>query len=165
MKEYKIEGKEIFSHLTPKQISEISDIAVVKHFEEGEIIHDRGQPARDLYILLEGEVVLSIPSGKDMSYENYSLEIDRISDHGVFGLGPVFDVKKYLTRAQTKKSSRIMTIDCEKFSSIIRENKSEPLIMSYLARAYFHRYISAMKEFRQYMERSKVLPTKKDSSL
>ena len=157
MKEYKVEGKEIFSHLTPKQVAEISDIATIKNCEEGEIIFDRGQTAKNIYILLEGEVVLRLPSGKDMSYEEFSLEIDRIKDHGVFGPGLMFGVRKYITRARTTKISKIMMIDAEKFIDIIRENKSEFSIMSYLANTYFHRYINTMKEFQQYLERRKFL--------
>ncbi|MDY7034475.1 MAG: cyclic nucleotide-binding domain-containing protein [Thermodesulfobacteriota bacterium] len=159
MKEYKVEGKEIFSHLTPKQVAEISDIATIKNCEEGEIIFDRGQTAKNIYILLEGEVALRLPSGKDMSYEEFSLEIDRIKDHGVFGPGLMFGVRKYITRAKTTKSSKIMMIDAEKFIDIIRENKSEFSIMSYLANTYFHRYINTMKEFQQYLERRKFLET------
>ena len=50
-----------------------------------------------------------------------------------------------------------MMIDAEKFIDIIRENKSEFSIMSYLANTYFHRYINTMKEFQQYLERRKFL--------
>ena len=157
MKGYTVEGKEIFSHLTPKQVSEISDIAVIKNFQEGEIIFDRGQNAKNMFILLEGEVVLRLPSSKDMSYEEFSLEIDRIKGHGVFGPGLLFGIKKYITRAKATKSSKIMLIDTEKFVEIIKENKSEFSIMSYLANTYFHRYINTMKEFQQYMERRKIL--------
>ena len=40
-----------------------------------------------------------------------------------------------------------MVIDAIRFLDIIRENRSEFVIMSYLAKVYFQRYINAMKEF------------------
>ncbi|MDY6853983.1 MAG: cyclic nucleotide-binding domain-containing protein [Thermodesulfobacteriota bacterium] len=156
MKGYKIEGKEIFSVLTPKQVDEISDIAIIKNSEEGEILFNQGEHAKNFHILLEGEVVLELPSSKDTNYENFSLEIERIKGHGVFGPGLLFGMKRFITRARTTKPSKIMIIDSERFVEIIRKNKSEFPIMSYLAKVYFQRYIGAMKEFQQYIERRKI---------
>ncbi|MGD8306508.1 MAG: cyclic nucleotide-binding domain-containing protein [Ignavibacteria bacterium] len=147
MKKYEIIEKEIFLLLTSKQIGEISDMAQIMDFEEGQIIYDRKESAKNLFILLEGEVSLRIPSKRDMSIENFSLEIDKMIHHGeLFGTNLLFGVKRYVTRALVIKSSKIMILDAEKFLEIIRENKSEFAIMSYLAKVYFHRYINAMKE-------------------
>ena len=54
MEKVKIEEKEIFSLLTSKQISEISEFAIVEDFEEDQIIYNPQETARDIYILLEG---------------------------------------------------------------------------------------------------------------
>lgn len=148
MEKVNIEEKEIFSLLTSKQISEISEIAVIKDFEEDQIIYIPQETARDLYILLEGEVLLSIPSKRDFSFDNFFLDIERITHHGeLFGTNLLFGLKKYMTRAKVKKPSKIMIIHAEKFLQIIRANRSEFAIMSYLAKVYFQRYINMMKEF------------------
>ena len=42
-----------------------------------------------------------------------------------------------------------MIIDANKFLDIIKENKSEFIVLSYLAKVYFQRYINAMKEFEE----------------
>ena len=78
MKKFDLEEKEIFSLLTSKQIGEVSEIAVIKDFEEGQIIYDQKETAKNLFILLEGEVSLRIPSKKDTSIEKFSLEIEKI---------------------------------------------------------------------------------------
>ena len=52
MEKINIEEKEIFSLLTSKQIAQISEFAVVKDFEEDQIIYNPQEIARDLYILL-----------------------------------------------------------------------------------------------------------------
>ena len=79
MKKHNIEEKEIFSLLTSKQVAEISEVANIKDFEEGQIIYDQKEEAKNLFILLGGEVSLRIPSKKDMNFENFSLEIEKIN--------------------------------------------------------------------------------------
>ncbi|MCW8812780.1 MAG: cyclic nucleotide-binding domain-containing protein [Chlorobium sp.] len=150
MEKVNIEDKEIFSLLTSKQIAEISEIAVIQDFEEDQIIYIPKDTARDLYILLEGEVLLSIPSKRDFSFDNFSLEIERITHHGeMFGTNLLFGLNMYMTCAKVKRSSKIMIIHAERFLRIIRENRSEFTIMSYLAKVYFQRYINTMKEFEE----------------
>ncbi len=150
MKKYEIVEKEIFSLLTSKQIAEISEAAVIKDFEADQIIYDRKEVAKNLFILLEGEVSLRVPSRDDISIESLSLEIEKIVQHGaLFGTNLLFDVKRYMTRARVIKPSKVMILDAKKFLEIIQENKSEFIVMSYLAKVYFQRYINAMKEFEE----------------
>ena len=95
MKRFDIEKKEIFSLLTSNQIDDLSEIAVVKDFGEEQIIYDQKEKAKNLFILLEGEVSLRIPSNKDMSIEDFSLEIDKVLHQGeLFGTNLLFDIKK-----------------------------------------------------------------------
>ena len=155
MKKLNIEEKEIFSLLTSKQVAEISEVAVIKDFEEGQIVYDQKETAKNLFILLEGEVSLRIPSRKDMSIENFSLEIEKIASHGeLFGTNILFGLKRYMTRARVKKPSKIMMLDAERFLTIIRENRSEFAIMTYLAKVYFQRYINTMRELEEYTEQT-----------
>jgi len=155
MKKYNIEEREIFSLLTSKQVSDISEIAIIKDFEEGQIVYDQKEAAKNLFILLEGEVSLRIPSRKDMSIETFSLEIEKITNNGeLFGTNILFGINRYMTRARVTKSSKIMILDAEMFLQIIRENRSEFVIMSYLAKVYFQRYINTMKELEEYTEQT-----------
>ena len=150
MKKYEILEKEIFSLLTSKQIAEISEAALIKDFEADQIIYEQKEPAKNLFILLEGEVSLRVPSRNDTSIESLSLEIENIVQHGsLFGTNLLFDVKRYVTRARAIKPSKVMILDAEKFLEIIKENKSEFIVMSYLAKVYFQRYVNAMKEFEE----------------
>ncbi len=156
MKKYEIIEKEIFSLLTSKQISEISEAALIKDFEADQIIYEQKEVAKNLFILLEGEVSLRVPSRDDTSLESLSLEIENIVQHGaLFGTNLLFDVKRYMTRARVIKPSKVMILDAEKFLEIIRENKSEFIVMSYLAKVYFQRYINAMKEFEECVQQNK----------
>ena len=59
----------------------------------------------------------------------------------------IFGIKRYVTRSRVTKPAKVMVIDAIRFLDIIRENRSEFVIMSYLAKVYFQRYINAMKEF------------------
>ena len=156
MKKYEIVEKEIFSLLTSKQIAEISEAAVIKDFEADQIVYERKEAAKNLFILLEGEVSLRVPSRNDTSIESLSLEIENITQHGaLFGTNLLFDVKRYMTRARVIKPSKVMILDAKNFLEIIQENKSEFIVMSYLAKVYFQRYINAMKEFEECVQQIK----------
>jgi len=150
MKNFDIKEKEIFSLLTSKQIAEISEAAVIKDFEAGQFVYDQKESAKNLFILLDGEVSLRLPSKTDATIESFSLEIEKINHHGqVFGPNLLFGLKRYITRARVTKPAKIMILDTEQFLKIIIENKSEFVIMSYLAKVYFQRYVNAMKEFEE----------------
>ena len=156
MKKHEIIKTEIFSLLTSKQISEMSDDAIIKDFEADQIIYERTESAKNLFILLEGEVSLRVPSRTDTSIESLSIEIENIVQQGsLFGTNLLFNVKRYMTRARAIKPSKVMILDAERFLEIIRKNKSEFIIMSYLAKVYFHRYINAMKEFEECRQQTK----------
>ena len=156
MEKLEIVEKEIFSLLTSKQISEISEAAVIKDFEADQIIYDRKEVAKNLFILLEGEISLRVPSRDDTSLESLSLEIENITQHGaLFGTNLLFDVKIYMTRARVVKPSKVMILDAKKFLEIIQKNKSEFIVMSYLAKVYFQRYVHAMKEFEECARQNK----------
>jgi len=150
MKKYDIVEKEIFSLLTSKQIAEISEVAAIKDFEAGQFVYDQKESAKNLFILLDGEVSLRLPSKTDATIESFSLEIEKINRHGqVFGPNVLFGLKRYITRARVTKPSKIMILNADQFLKIILENKSEFVIMSYLAKVYFQRYVNAMKEFEE----------------
>ncbi|MFC2119840.1 cyclic nucleotide-binding domain-containing protein [Bacteroidota bacterium] len=150
MKKHEIFEKEIFSLLTSKQIGEISDAAIIKDFDTNEIIYERKEAAKNLFILLEGEVSLKVPGRNDINIESLSLEIEKISRQGtLFGTNLLFDVSRYMTQARVIKPAKVMVLDAEKFLEIIRKNNSEFIIMSYLAKVYFQRYIHAMTEFEE----------------
>jgi CRP-like cAMP-binding protein len=153
MEKYKVEEREIFSLLTSKQVAEISDTAYIKDFDVWSTVYEQNEKAKNLFILLNGEVSLRIPEKKTMGFKKFAIEIDKVVRHGeLFGTNLLFGVEKYLTTARATKPSQIMILDARNFLEIIRENKSEFVIMSYLAKVYFQRYINAMKELEECME-------------
>lgn len=153
MKKSIIEGREIFQHLTHKQIAEIHDAAEIRNIEADQIIFDQKQEVKNFYILLEGEISLRLPGTRDRTPAKFSLEIDRIKGYGVFGPGYLFGIKRHMLRARAVKRSKVLMLDSKHFLEIIKENGSETLILSYMAKVYFQRYINAMKEFQQLMDR------------
>jgi len=156
MEKLEIADKEIFSLLTSKQIGEISEAAVIKDFEADQIIYDRKEAAINLFILLEGEISLRVPSRDDTSLDSLSLEIENVTQHGaLFGTNLLFDVQIYMTRARVIKPSKVMILDAKNFLEIIQKNKSEFIVMSYLAKVYFQRYVHAMKEFEECARQNK----------
>ncbi len=51
-----IKSIEIFSHLSPKQLKQLEDISLIRHYETGEIIFYQGDASEYFHFLLQGEV-------------------------------------------------------------------------------------------------------------
>ena len=154
MKTHQIEKNEIFSLLTSKQVDKINNIAEIKNLEKGKIVYEQKEKTQNLYFLLEGEVALKLPSPKDASIKEFSLEIDKIKGQGVFGANKLFGIPRFMTRARVTKDSKILAVDANAFLKILKENHSEFYVMSYLAKIYFERYTHTMKELQQHMQKS-----------
>jgi CRP/FNR family transcriptional regulator, cyclic AMP receptor protein len=70
----------IFSGLDGNQISQISPFFIDYHFEKDAVIFEQGQPARYLYILFSGDVVINYKP-----YDGPLLTVAHIAPGGVFG--------------------------------------------------------------------------------
>jgi hypothetical protein len=93
--------------------------------------------------------MLTLPNLGNATAKPFTMEIDIVRDHGIFGASYLFGIERYSTMARAAKSSNIMIFDAKQFLEIIRENKSEFPIMAYIARVYFKRYINSIKQFIQ----------------
>src|SRR3954464_6621512 len=61
----------LFNRLSPEDRQKISEVAVVKHFDRGEVIFEQGSPSDALYAIASGRVKIfkMMPSGKDVILE------------------------------------------------------------------------------------------------
>jgi len=55
---------QIFKGFSPKQLALLARNMTALHVRRGEVIHRPGQPAKNLYLVLEGEVGLSLLGSK-----------------------------------------------------------------------------------------------------
>lgn len=107
----------LFSGLGPERIREIAQISTVRAYSRDETLFSEGDPAKSLYILIEGVVhlVKSSPEGKE--------QIIRIVKNGeVFAEAAVFSGENYPATAVSKANSELLLIDKEKFVKYVALN-------------------------------------------
>lgn len=92
----------LFNRLSPEDRRKISEVAVVKHFERGELIFEQGSPSDALYAIASGRVKIfkMMPSGKDVILE-------------VFGPGdPLGAVAVYIGKPFPASASALEATTC-----------------------------------------------------
>src|SRR3954453_8588652 len=92
----------LFNRLSAEDRQKISEVAVVKHFDRGDVIFEQGSPSDALYAIASGRVKIfkMMPSGKDVILE-------------VFGPGdPLGAVAAYMDRPFPASASALEDTVC-----------------------------------------------------
>jgi len=87
-------GLNLFHDLTADQLRILDSLFLHCRFPSGTTIFDQGQPATNLYILVEGEVVISFKP-----YDGPPLTVARIQSGGVFGWSAALGRSVYTSSA------------------------------------------------------------------
>ena len=137
-----LKGHELFSNFRFEDVDKISEFSERKTYEENTLIFKHGDEADRLFVLLEGEVHLTLPAQD----EGFGLIISKVGKDDLFGLSPLLGSKQYTLEARAVKSTRVIAIDVKKFNSLLKENSLVGFsIMTEVAQAYFTRYIEITK--------------------
>jgi CRP/FNR family cyclic AMP-dependent transcriptional regulator len=134
-----LQAKLVFSHLKPEEIEFLSNYAMTEQYKAGTIIYQKGQPASRAYVLLEGEVVLRVPSraGSD-------LLVEQVGPGTMFGASVLLG-ENYMVTAQCLTDCRIMSLGKTPLQQIVDANPRMGLVIEkYLAEFYYHRSIDLM---------------------
>lgn len=140
--EERLESRELFGFLLPKQVDAISNTAEVVRYKVGDTVYTQGEPANYIYAVLEGEVLLRLP-GKG----GVSVPIDLATTGTMFGSCLCFDIEKYSTTAQCTQDSKLLKIEALAFNKLMDED----LRMGYgmqrrISQIYFKRYLDTMSK-------------------
>lgn len=65
---HELKNYQIFAELDPAELGELSKMAELRHVGEGEVLIQAGQPARMLYVLKEGGLMVSFPDGRAITF-------------------------------------------------------------------------------------------------
>ena len=93
-------GLSVFSGLTAEQFHSLDALLVHCRFPQGFTIFEQGQPATNLFIVTEGEIVISYKP-----YDGPSLTVARIQPGGVFGWSAALRRDIYTSSAQASTDS------------------------------------------------------------
>jgi CRP-like cAMP-binding protein len=115
-----IEGLPLFSHFHEQHLEKIARGSQVLHFLEGVRIIVQGDPSRDLFVLLEGEVEV-LRSSPMSSSEEWSHVMGPIS---VFGESSLVDESPRLANVHAKRGSTVMRVPVSLLKEVAQEAQS-----------------------------------------
>jgi CRP-like cAMP-binding protein len=98
-------GLSVFNGLTAEQLRSLDTLLVHCRFPQGFTIFEQGQPAANLFIVTEGEIVISYKP-----YDGPSLTVARIQPGGVFGWSAALRRDIYTSSAQASNDSSALCI-------------------------------------------------------
>lgn len=110
---------QIFEGLSEAQLKLLASVFEVASFEANELIFEQGQPARYMYVLIEGEVVI-----RYKPYDGPALVVSRIPPGGVFGWSTILSRSAYTSGAEAVVKSSACRISSSQLKTIC-ENEPE----------------------------------------
>ena len=139
-------GHEFFQSLLPEMVDKISSISAAKKMEKGDAVYGVDKKATHVFVLLEGQVELRIPSSSCDS----GLLVSKVSRGEFFGIAPLMDADRYTTMAVCTRTSKVLFIEAKPLIAMLR---NYPLVgyqfMTVVARAYFERYQNLMERIQK----------------
>jgi CRP-like cAMP-binding protein len=132
----------VFEFLRPDQVDALSNAARLVRFKPGDIIYQKGEPARDIYIVLSGQVALRLP-GKG----GVNIIIDELTQGDIFGSCVSFSLGSYALTAQSTENCELLCIQASVLKELLEEDsRMGYAIQSKISEIYFRRYIEAMNK-------------------
>jgi len=137
-----LSSQEVFAFLTPDQVNTISESAQRLSLEAGKMVYDKGDPAEDFFIVLDGEVTLRLPGQAGIS-----IVIDQLQQGAVFGGALAYTRSSYALTAQCTGDSELLRIKSGVMKSLMEKDlRMGYHLQAYISNAYFNRYIDTMKK-------------------
>lgn len=119
----------LFQGLSEPSLTAIAQSASLQEFEAETRIYEHGGPARELYVLVEGEIALRLST---RSGESHELERRRSPD--VFGEAAIWDDGPRMVTAQTTEPTSVLVIQQETLEQLLGpEPRFVKTLLAYLA--------------------------------
>ncbi len=151
-----LKGHELLKNLSVGDVDRISTFSERRHYKKGETIFKAGDDACCVYVLLNGSVLLRLPS----EAEEIRLAVSRIEKGELFGLSPLLGSETYTTEARVTEDTEVLAIDAEKFRDLLQSDCTAGFhIMSEVANAYFTRYIDLLGRLQGIVPQLGLIPT------
>jgi CRP-like cAMP-binding protein len=127
---------DLFKGLNTKQLQLLGKYFTEVNFKAGETVFSQGEPAQNLYILMEGEVTLGIKAKSEIDITAYS--VGRKGE--AFGLPALIKPYRNSVSATCTKKARVYSINGEILRKLIKQNAKAGIeIMERVAEIFFNR--------------------------
>jgi CRP-like cAMP-binding protein len=154
---------DLFKGLSTKQLQLFDKHFTEVNFKAGETVFTQGEPAQNLYILMDGEVILGIKAKGEIDITAYS-----VGKKGeAFGLPAFIKPYRNSVSATCRKKARAYSINGEILRKLMKQNSKVGVeIMEKVAEIYFNRLNSSramitnlFKMFKFQTGKSKLMET------
>lgn len=127
---------ELFDTLEESQLNALLSNSSVKSYSQGETIFQQGEDAKRLYILIQGEVDLTVKAQEEIGFMTSKIE----KEGAVFGTPSLMEPFRYNVTAKCLKPTKVLAIEAHHIRKKIEENPRMGVeIMRKLASIYFNR--------------------------
>jgi CRP-like cAMP-binding protein len=127
---------ELFDTLEESQLNALLSNSSVKSYSQGETIFQQGEEAKQLYILIQGEVDLTVKTQEEIPLMTSKIE----KEGAVFGTPSLMEPFRYNVTAKCLKPTKVLAIEAHHIRKKIEENPRMGVeIMRKLASIYFNR--------------------------
>jgi len=111
-----------FKDFTNEQLEKLSSITAEETYAAGSQMYKKGDPARSLYILLEGKVVMSIESYLGPHRPPLQVTVDTIARGETMGWSAVVEPYIYTLGALCIDNTRLFALDAAKLRNLTEED-------------------------------------------
>ena len=111
-----------FKDFTNEQLERLSSIATEETYAAGSQMYKKGDPARSLYILLEGKVVMSLESYLGPHRPPMQVTVDTIARGETMGWSAVVEPYIYTLGALCIDNSKLIALDAAKIRGLMDED-------------------------------------------
>ncbi len=116
-----LEKTEIFRGLPSEVLEKVSRIAVEEHHDAGKVLFHGGDPAKDLYLLVDGQVAITVEN------TDFTYPVDEAG--GVFGWSALGQSRRYTATAQLTMESTLLRLDGERLMAVFEEHPREGMLV------------------------------------
>jgi CRP-like cAMP-binding protein len=154
---------DLFKKLNTKQLQPLRKHFTEENFETGEVIFLQGGQAKNLYILLEGQVTLDVKAKGEID-----ITAELIQKKGeTFGLPSLMKPYRNSVSATCNRGTRVLSVNAEVLRKLMKQNTNLGIvIMERVAEIFFGRLNSnrammtnLFKMFRVQTGKSKLMET------
>jgi len=111
-----------FKDFTNEQLEKLSSITAEETYAAGSQMYKKGDPARSLYILLEGKVVMSLESYLGPHRPPMQVTVDTIARGETMGWSAVVEPYIYTLGALCIDNSKLIALDAAKLRGLMDED-------------------------------------------
>ena len=111
-----------FKDFTNEQLERLSSIAAEETYAAGSQMYKKGDPARSLYIMVEGKVVMSLESYLGPHRPAMQVTVDTISRGETMGWSAVVEPYIYTLGALCIDNSKLIALDAAKMRGLMDED-------------------------------------------